>query len=112
MKALNIQIQPERMTKGDPEELVARLRDTADGVQLQFVAEDRGEDNGPYINLSFSASNHVAGWLPLRDAYNDSDVGRQLALSTIATCEGGHGWDDYLLLHHFDPDEKTDDVDC
>ncbi|MFN0058036.1 MAG: hypothetical protein ACKVX7_06230 [Planctomycetota bacterium] len=112
MRALNIQIQPERMKGGDPEELVARLRDATDGVQLQFVAENRGDENGLYINLNFCTTNFVAGWRRLRGAYDDSDVGRQLESSTIATCEGSDGWNDYLLLHHFNPDEKTDDVDC
>jgi hypothetical protein len=23
--------------------------------------------------------------------------------SSMAMCEGAHGWGDYLLLHHFDP---------
>ena len=27
----------------------------------------------------------------------------------IIVCEGDFGWDDYLLLHHFDPEEKLDD---
>ena len=109
--ALNVQIQPGLMTEGDPENLVASLRGAADGTQLQFVEEDRGDDGGPYINLHFSASSPAAGWLRLRGAYDDSALGWQLASSTIVTCEGAHGWDDYLLLHHCDLDEKTDEID-
>ena len=29
-------------------------------------------------------------------------IGPRLARAAIATCEGKHGWDDYLLLHHYD----------
>jgi hypothetical protein len=110
MRALRVQIHPGRITGGDPKDMITRLRDTADGVHLRFVGEDRGEGNGLYINLKFSAPDHASGWLCLRDAYDKSAGGRQLALSTIAICEGEHGWDDYLLLHHFDPDEVTEDV--
>ena len=31
-----------------------------------------------------------------------------LAAAAIIVCEGEHGWDDYLLLHHFDPAEPLD----
>ncbi len=27
---------------------------------------------------------------------------------SIVACEGDHGWDDYLLLWHWDSGEKTD----
>ena len=28
----------------------------------------------------------------------------------MAVCEGQHGWDDYLLLHHYDAELKRDEV--
>lgn len=29
--------------------------------------------------------------------------------AVIAYCQGEHGWDDYLLLDHFDPTVQLDD---
>lgn len=98
------------MPVGDAEDLVSRLRAAADGTVLELVTENQGEEDGGYINVTFAAPDHVAGWMQLRALYDDSKAGRQLAVSTIVVCEGERSWDDYLLLHHFDPGEKLDDV--
>ena len=44
----------------------------------------------------------------VRHRFLDSELGPQLASASIATCEGNRGWDDYLLLHHYD---RTLDLD-
>jgi hypothetical protein len=33
-----------------------------------------------------------------------------LAQAAIVVCEGELGWDDYLLLHHFNSDEELDEL--
>ncbi len=33
-----------------------------------------------------------------------------MARATIITCQGKRGWDDYLLLHHFDLSEPLDEI--
>ena len=33
-----------------------------------------------------------------------------LAETVITVCQGQHGWDDYLLLHHFDENEPVDSL--
>jgi len=112
VRRLSVQIQPARIGDGtaNTDDLIRILRAAADGVVLEFRGEDVGDDAGPYINLSFVGTDHVAAWSRLRALYDASQIGRQLALSTIVVCEGEHGWDDYLLLHHFDPAEKLDEL--
>lgn len=108
VRRLNVQIQPTRANSVDAEELIAHLCAAADGLVLEYRGENRGQDQVPYINLGFAAADHVAGWSRLRERLDNSEIGRAVAISTIVTCEGERGWDDYLLLHHFDPAEKLD----
>jgi hypothetical protein len=108
MRALCIQIQPCRLTAGTADELVARLRSAAGEELLRYVGDDRGDDDGSYINIHFTAPDHAVAWSRLQELYDESDLGQQLTDSTIVTCEGESGWDDYLLLHHFDLEVEVD----
>ena len=49
---------------------------------------DHGHDRVHYFNFTFGTVDLAA---------------RSMAAASMAKCEGPHGWDDYLLLHHFDP---------
>jgi hypothetical protein len=40
--------------------------------------------------------------------YRSSEFGGALAESSMAMCEGQRGWEDYLLLHHYDPAVQLD----
>ena len=110
MPRLNVQIQPTRANNRTADELIAYLRAAADGVALQLQGVEHGDEEGPYINLSFAAADRAAGWSRLRGRFDDSEIGQAVASATIVVCEGERGWDDYLLLHHFDPDEKLDQI--
>jgi len=110
LRRFNVQIQPTRAHSVDPEDLIAHLRAAADDVVLEYLGQNRGEDRVPYINLGFAAADHVAGWSRLRERFDDSPLGQAAAISTMVLCEGEHGWDDYLLLRHFDPAVKLDNV--
>ena len=35
---------------------------------------------------------------------------KKLIKSSIVCCEGSNGWDDYLLLSHYDHNEKLDEI--
>ena len=60
--------------------------------------------------MNFAAVDYIAGWLQLRTLFDDPRTGGRLAASTIIVCEGKDSWNDCLLLHHFDPNQKLDDV--
>jgi hypothetical protein len=102
--ALVIQIQADRNTDID----LAAIREQLDALtsQLPEISELQiveGEDNGTYINYSFETQNVNRLWQVLRHQfYNENTNGLSLGPVSIVTCEGPHGWDDYLLLHHFD----------
>ncbi len=112
MRILIVQIQSDRIGAGESDRWVEALRSAADDAVLRFTGVNHGEDDGPYINVRFEAPDPIAAWAALRTTYKRPDVGREMASSTIATCEGEQGWDDYLLLHHFDPRVQLDELGC
>ena len=115
MKArhLNIQWQPEKSPKLD-DALVRRI--------VEALAEDRdmvagfesssGDDEGQYVNFTFLAKDLGALWARVRaDVLAHAEAGPGLSRSTIVICEGPHGWDDYLLLHHYDRSLELDQLE-
>jgi hypothetical protein len=62
-----------------------------------------------YVNFFFASSDVQATWTRLRaTTLIHPVVGRRLRDSTIIVAEGSHGWEDYLLLHHFDSRQPLD----
>jgi hypothetical protein len=69
----------------------------------------RESDDGACVNLMFKTDHAKMLWqLLYEQLYQTSASGGLLRTSSIAVCEGRFGWDDYLLLYHFDPGEKCD----
>lgn len=99
MKSLNVQLQPSRSPDLDVEAALVRLQAVAPATV------SRGNDDGPYINVNFHAADLRPLWLELRELLRQD---AKLAECTIVCCHGEHGWDDYLLLHHFDSSEPLD----
>lgn len=57
----------------------------------------------------FDTDFREAFWAVLMPALRDGhSVGSTISRACIVVCEGAQGWDDYLLLHHFDPAEVLD----
>lgn len=102
MKALNIQLQTDRLSVIDAAPAVARLRALADGSHVS-----EGEDDGRYINVSFEVDDIAVLWAAVQKQLQADTA---LAAATIVVCQGQHGWDDYLLLHHFDPSEPLETI--
>jgi hypothetical protein len=103
MSVLCIQIQPSRA----PGINLAFIRDAA--AQLGATAlftqygEEEGFDEGTHINLYFDAPSPAEAWPVIHSTfYDDVRLCEMLRKLSIATCQGQAGWDDYLLLHHFD----------
>jgi hypothetical protein len=71
----------------------------------------RGRDRGPYIDVSFTVA---AKYLPklwsqvLSRALGRDSLGRALRSASMVYCEGSRSWDNYKLLHHFDPRQTLD----
>jgi hypothetical protein len=102
MKRLHIQIQLARSPGLDTVEAVARLSRLAAGVKVT-----EGEDDGRYLNVNFKAADLSELWALIREELQSFPG---LAGAAIVVCEGEFGWDDYLLLHHFNPEEQLDQL--
>jgi hypothetical protein len=114
MSTLCIQVQPNRAPDID----MARIRALGEGIASDKELVTRfaiveGEDNGPYANLMFETTELQKLWRLLQDAlYRDEEVGSALSQASMAMCEGKDGWNDYLLLYHFDPSVKLDNFNA
>jgi hypothetical protein len=102
MKLLNIQLQPARSPGLDARAAVGRLRSLAATSRIS-----EGEDGGLYINIGFEAADPTGLWAAIRDQLRADPA---LAEAAIVVCQGERGWDDYLLLYHFDLTEPVDEM--
>lgn len=111
MSVLCIQIQPSRAPGID----LALIRDAAaqvgsTGLFTRYGVEE-DSDHGVWINLYFDAPSPAEAWPVIRSTfYEDARIGALLQKSSIVVCQRQRGWDDYLLLHHFDPEESRDQL--
>lgn len=102
-----LQFHPDRLATPAAEgPVLALFKKHIPGAEFQS-----GNNDGRYINILFeidSPAHAVALVLPFLE---HSTLGPQITSSTILTTEGDAGWDDFFLLHHFDPTEELDEVD-
>ena len=110
MKALSIQVQPGRFAATDVPAIEAQFSRIAEHTELvERHTFDRGHDRGEYLNFTFGTNDLRALWnLIQQEVYRDPLLASSMAAASMAVCEGEHGWDDYLLLYHFDSAVKTD----
>jgi hypothetical protein len=103
MSLLCIQIQPRRargVNFGFIRDVAAQLGPTE---LLTHFYVDEGVDDGPYMNLCFDTPALAEAWpIIYSRLFEDPQFGASLKKASIVTCQGQKGWDDYLLLHHFD----------
>ena len=96
MRIVCIQFQPDRIMADE-----ARVR-RAFREALPDAKVEVGEDDGRYENIMFEVASPNAALSKVLVVLDSPEVGRAARSSCIVTCQGEHGWDDYLLLHHFD----------
>lgn len=104
MRTLCVQVQPGRARALSPRavtQLMVRIAEPL--THVREFSFDRGSDRGPYINYCFKSRSPVRVWQALRKrAFGNGRLGTLLRRSSIVTCQGSRGWDNYLLLHHYD----------
>jgi len=107
MRTLSVQFQPQRSSRLSTVRVLTLLSRSvaADPAVLRFEVQ-KGNDRGPYVNFHFIGQNrslpHI--WsLVHRRALKHRSLGGALRRASMVTCEGSRGWDNYRLLHHFDP---------
>ncbi len=103
-----IHVQPERfefMTESDVLDIAARIEKHWP-ERCTVVA---GDDDGRYVNISLDSETPDETWPKIKRSFVDSKLpGGELRIASIITMTGDSGWDDYLLLHHFDGSESLD----
>lgn len=102
--ALSIQVQPGRFAATN----VDRVKEAfGQIVRLPIVVRhdfSEGHDKVRYLNFTFGTHDVRELWREIQERiYADAELGPVMASTSMAMCEGSHGWDDYLLLYHFDP---------
>jgi hypothetical protein len=114
VRDLILQFHPQR-ARGLPLVLVLeRLVEISAAIaEVKAVTIMRGRDRGPYVDVSFSrAAKHMPKlWSRLlKRALGGDPLGRRLRASSMVYCEGSRGWENYKLLHHFDPVQALDQL--
>lgn len=107
MYVLIVQIHFERAPDLD----LARLRNVCGRVAEVKGAryDEQTDEMARYRDMVFAAEDRAGLWRALRPVlFDDHFHGPQLKDAAIVICQGEDGWDDYLLLHHFDPAEVID----
>jgi hypothetical protein len=106
-----IQIHPHRSPQLDLAGVRSECESlAAEKAWVRRFSWEEGYDNHAYINLMFETDYPKLLWkLLYEQLYQARSFGQLIQASSIAMCEGRHGWDDYLLLHHFDPEQRCDD---
>lgn len=103
MAEFNIQIQPGRLASFEESSVERLCSAQAFAGLVQDVSRNEGDDQGRYINVFFTTTDSKRFWPVLLEQL--IQVGLQGVC--IVTCTGRDGWNDYLLLHHFDPQYRT-----
>jgi hypothetical protein len=110
MRTLCIQFQPRR-APGLPARSVASFLAgfAATASSVRGFSFRTGNDRGPYVNYLIETRSPAKTWQAISTSvFKHRRIGARLRRSTIVTCEGTRGWDNYLLLHHFDPEASLD----
>lgn len=86
------------------------LRIALDTDVRAFSMKRSRAQNG-FVNFLFESTAVARTWRAVRAlALGHRTFGRALRRSTIVVCQGSRGWDNYRLLHHFDPKETLDSL--
>ena len=106
-----LQVHPGRAPALDIDRLAKECEVIARRTQgVRGLGVSQGDDDGAYLNLVFATADPATSWPTLREALLAStEFGAALMASSICMCTGESGWDDYLLLYHFDPTVPLDD---
>lgn len=110
MRWLCIQIQPNRSPGIGMAQITLACEAIASTPKLvDCHSFDCGEDQGPYFNFTFGATYPLQLWETIQTCiYGNKGLDPHLRRSSTVVCTGEDGWDDYLLLFHFDPDVELD----
>lgn len=112
MLVLSIQVQPARSPGIDMAGVLAEFEAIASITELvKQHAFDSGDDQGAYFNFTFGTPDAKRLWQLIQSRlYNTGNFSSHMRQASMAMCSSEEGWDDYLLLYHFDPTVGLDNA--
>jgi hypothetical protein len=105
-----IQIHPARVPQLEVSIVLEEcaLLAATESLITSYTAEE-GEDDGCYVNIDLQTTDRSRLWdLVKTKLYGNAKFGAALAASSMTICTGDDGWDDYMLLHHYDRTLRLD----
>lgn len=106
MKCIIVQVHTHKNTQYTLDEYLHTIR--ASGRHPEVEPE---EDNPSVINLNFFTEDAKVFWEEFQQVTQaDPACANWLKKVGIIVCEGQYGWNDALLLAHFDPNEELDEL--
>ena len=107
MKIINIQIQFSRVPKLNKNGAIQLF--CVFFVKSNRISEMKIIRKSEYTNILYKASNIKELWTKLqKDIFRRHKFSPLLRQGSIVVCEGKNSWKDYLLLHHYDDNQKID----
>ena len=104
MKCFIIQIDPSRDTSYNIEAFTRLVRE-----QGKFPEVEADYENNALTNLNFFTEQPMEFWQYLQaNILQHPDCTAWLNQVAVVVCEGEHGWNDALLLAHYDDNETLD----
>jgi hypothetical protein len=103
------QVRLQVHTDAVPGEALASLRAECESLAMRLsgalgVRFGEGEDEANYRNIVFGSYAPQELWPYIKAALYQSAVhGKVLQASSMALRTGEDGWNDYVVLYHFDP---------
>src|SRR5882724_546381 len=109
---MSIQVQPNRSEGINMSQVSAQFEDL---LQLSdLVAHhdfNSGNDREPYFNFTFGTKRAGDLWREIQERfYRGGELAAHMRRASMAMCSSEEGWNDYLLLFHYDPKVKLDDA--
>jgi hypothetical protein len=109
MKILCFQVQPKRSRGIDLDAVAALMARIAMSSDVHEFTIQRGRGKEPWVNFLFTSTSVARTWSRLESgAITHGRLGPSLRRSSIVTCQGSRGWDNYRLPHHFDSRQPLD----
>jgi hypothetical protein len=107
--SFQLQFGPAKATADDAliSELVLVIGCCGGSLTDVISGEDRNES---FAHINVYAEDAYGFWGNVRRQICKNSLSKTL-LIMIVVCEGKNGWDDYLLLFHYDKTEKCDRLD-
>ena len=111
MRSLSIQVQPARSPGIDMAGVLAEFESVAGVTELvKHHAFDSGDDQ-EYFNFTFGTTEAKTLWQLIQSRlYNSGDFSSHMRQASMAMCSSDEGWNNYILLYHFDPAISLDDA--